>query len=145
MTLPVSPDVETVLQSCAETLRDVLLPEIESAWGRYSGELCVASLEYAIGLLQADRNAPRRAALSRAIAELRPVVEASGSAAMLGALAEESPYAAASGLLVASQNEEGEHSERIRAALHPVLHGQLDEEMSAAMPLFIAFARNMAG
>jgi hypothetical protein len=145
MTLPVNPDVETVLRSCAETLRGVLLPEIESDWGRYSGELCVASLEYAIGLLAGDRNAPRREELARALAGLRSAVEASGSAEMSAALSESSPFEAASKLLVAGQNEPGDTSDRIREQLHPLLYAQLDDEMAAAMPLFIAFAKNMAG
>jgi hypothetical protein len=145
MTLPIQPDIETVLESCAQTLREVLLPEIESEWGRYNGDLCVASLEYALGLLQGDRNAARREALAGAIERLRPEITAAGRDAWCAALRAPSPFAAASALLVEAQNEPGPLAERVRAELHPLLHEQLDAEMAAGMPLFAAFARNMAG
>jgi hypothetical protein len=145
MTLPIQPDIETVLESCAHTLREVLLPEIESEWGRYSGDLCIASIEYARGLLKGDRNAGRRAELAAAIERLRPDVAAADRRKWHGALDAPSPFVAASALLVAAQNDPGPLADRVRAVLHPVLHAQLDAEMAAAMPLFAAFAKNMVG
>ena len=47
MTLPVAPEVETILDSCIETLRDTVVPHVEGEWPRYSAELLVGSLEYA--------------------------------------------------------------------------------------------------
>jgi hypothetical protein len=145
MTLPIQPDIETVLESCAYTLREVLLPEIKSEWGRYSGDLCVASLEYALGLLKGDRNAARREELAAAIERLRPDVAAAEHGAWSRALEAPSPFVAASALLVAAQNNPGPLADRVRAALHPLLHAQLDAEMAAAMPLFAAFVKNMVG
>ena len=145
MSLPVGPDLENVLASCLETVREVLLPEARSDWARYSGSLCVASLEYAIGMIGEDRNASRRAGLAEAVAALRESVEALGDPRLDAALALESPFEQASALLVAAQDIGGEAGETIRAGLHPVLLGQLDQEFGAAMPLFAAFARNMVG
>lgn len=144
MSLPVHPDAENVLRSCAETLQKVVLPEVETDWGRYSASLCIASLEYAIGLLQGDRNTPNREELALAVEGLRSGLGDEAPSAMREALQADSPWEAASALLVASQNEGGELGEQVRAALHPVLYGQLDREMAAAMPLFIAFAKNMS-
>jgi hypothetical protein len=145
MTLPIQPSIETVLESCRNTLREVLLPEIESEWGRYNGDLCIASLEYALGLLEGDRNAARREALAGAIERLRPEIASADLEAWSSALGESSPFAAASALLVVAQNEPGPLAERVRGELHPLLHEQLDAEMAAGMPLFGAFARNMVG
>lgn len=145
MTLPVSPDVDTILESCIETLRDVVVPEVDSEWARYSGELLVGSLEYARVLLRGDRNAGRRQALDAAIETLRPSVQRSGSAAWLEALEDESPFVVASNLLVEAQNDPGPLADEVRAVLHPLLYAQLDADLLNAMPLFAAFARNMAG
>jgi len=143
MTLPVSPDVETVLTSCIETLRDVVLPEVETQWGRYSAELCVASLEYALGLLGDDREAARRGELAEAVDALAGELRDAGPV-WQAALAGESPFVAAGRLLVAAQNEPGPRACRVREVLHPVLHRQLDAERTAGLPLFAAFARNMS-
>lgn len=144
MTLPVTPDAETVLASCLETMRDVVLPEVESDWGRYSAELCVASIEYALGLLGEDRNETRRRALAEAVERVAPDVRASESPVWLAALEGSSPFVVASQLLVAGQDDPGPLAERVRAVLHPVLHAQLDAEMTAGLPLFAAFAKNMS-
>jgi hypothetical protein len=144
MTLPVTPDAETVLVSCVATLRDVVLPEVESDWGRYSAELCVASMEYALGLLGEDRNETRRRDLAQAIEAVAADVRASGGAAWIAALEGSSPFAVAGQLLVEGQNDPGPLAERVRAALHPLLHAQLDSEMTAGLPLFAAFAKNMS-
>jgi hypothetical protein len=144
MALPVHPDAATILRSCAAALRDVVLPEVETPWARYNANLCVASLEYALGLLEGGRNAPNADELAAAIDGLRPDLEASGAAPMRDALGHASPWESASALLVAAQNEGGDLSERVQKTLHPVLLGQLDKEMAAAMPLFIAFAKNMS-
>lgn len=150
MTLPIQPDIETVLESCAQTLREVLLPEIETEWGRYSGDLCVASLEYAIGLLKGDRNTSRREQIAQAVEQIRPAIEAaelgdSSREEWNAAFESPSPFGAASALLIAAQNQPGALADRVREVLHPLLHSQLDAEMAASMPLFAAFARNMVG
>jgi hypothetical protein len=148
MTLPVAPDVETILDSCIETLRDVVVPSVEGEWPRYSAELMVGSLEYAKHLLREDFDAIRRAELGRALDEVREIVAAEPADLELEwseALAAESPFEAASRLLVACQNSGGPLAEQVRAALHPVLRAQLDSEMDRTMGLFAAFARNMVG
>jgi hypothetical protein len=144
MTLPVTPDAETVLASCVETLRNVVLPEVTTDWGRYSAELCVASIEYALGLLGEDRNELRRRGLAEAIEAVAAEIRASGSPGWVAALEGSSPFAVAGQLLVAGQNDPGPLAERVRAVLHPVLHAQLDAEMAAGLPLFAAFAKNMS-
>lgn len=145
MTLPTQPDIETVLESCAKTVREILLPELQSEWARYSGDLCAASLEYALGLLQGDRNRTRRDELAAAVDALRPKIAEAESAAWRETLRADSPFVAASALLVAAQNESGPLADHVRAALYPLLDAQLDAEMARAMPLFAAFARNMVG
>lgn len=145
MTLPVSPDPDTILTSCIETLRDVVVPNVEGEWPRYSADLLIGSLEYVQQLLREDLDPNRRAELRAALDELAPLVEAAGGSAFAEALAELSPFEAASRMLVASQNEPGELADRVRATLHPVLHRQLDAEMARSMGLFSAFARNMSG
>ncbi len=145
MTLPVAPDVDTILDSCIETLRDVVVPNVEGEWPRYSADLLVGSLEYVKHLLSEDLNAGRRAELARAVDEVREIVAAESAPEWGEALAEESPFEAASKLLVAGQNLGGEVAQRVRATLHPVLRGQLDAEFGRTLGLFSAFARNMAG
>ncbi len=145
MTLPVAPDVDTILDSCIETLRDVVAPAVEGEWPRYSAELMVGSLEYVKHLLSADFDASRRAELSGAIDEVRAIVAGESAPEWGEALAAESPFEAASRLLVTSQNLGGEVSQRVRATLHPVLYAQLDAEFGRTLGLFGAFARNMAG
>jgi hypothetical protein len=145
MTLPVSPDVDTILGACIETLRDVVVPEVDTEWARYSGELLIGSLEYARGLLHEDRDGERREALAGAVDGLRSSVEGSGKAEWVAALDDASPFVVASRLLVAAQNEPGSLSDEIRGVLHPLLLAQLDAEMGKTMPLFIPFAKNMSG
>ena len=144
MTLPVAPNVETILDSCIETLRDTVVPHVEGEWPRYSAELMVGSLEYAKHLLREDHDAGRRAELGRALDEVRKIVAADPAPEWSSALAEESPFEAASRLLVHCQNSGGELAQRVRDTLHPVLHSQLDAEMGRTLGLFSAFARNMA-
>ena len=107
MTLPVNPDVDTILESCIETLREVVVPEAQTEWARYSGELLIGSLEYARGLLDDDRNAGRREDLARAIDGIRASVERSEQAEWPAALAGDSPFVVASQLLVTAQNAPG--------------------------------------
>jgi hypothetical protein len=145
MTLPVAPDVETILDSCIETLRDVVVPSVEGEWPRYSAELMVGSLEYVKHLLSQDLDAGRREELGRALDEVREIVASELGPEWSEALAHESPFEAAASLLVASQNSDGEVSQRVRSVLHPVLHAQLDAEFARTLGLFSAFARNMAG
>ncbi len=148
MTLPVAPDLETILDSCIETLRDVVVPSVEGEWPRYSAELMVGSLEYVKHLLREDFDASRRAELARALDEAREIVLAESAELApewSEALACESPFEAASKLLIACQNSGGDMADQVRATLHPVLHAQLDAEMGRTMGLFSAFARNMVG
>ncbi len=145
MTLPVAPDVDTILDSCIETLRDVVAPNVEGEWPRYSAELMVGSLEYVKHLLSEDFNASRRKELGCAVDEVRGIVADDSAPQWAEALAEESPFEAASKLLVACQDLGGDVAERVRATLHPVLYAQLDAEFGRTIGLFGAFARNMAG
>ena len=145
MTLPVAPDVDTILDSCIETLRDVVVPNVEGEWPRYSADLMVGSLEYVKQLLREDFDASRRAELGRALDEVREIVAGESASEWSEALASDSPFEAASRLLVACQNLGGEVADRVRATLHPVLYAQLNAEMSRTLGLFGAFARNMAG
>lgn len=144
MTLPVNPDVETILDSCIETLRDVVLPNVEGQWPRYSADLLVGSLEYAKQLLGEDLNAKRRAELAAAVDEVRTLVASDSEPHWAEALAADSPFEAASRLLVAGQNHPGPIADGVRGILHPVLNTQLDAEFARSIGLFGAFARNMA-
>ncbi len=144
MTLPVNPDVETILDSCIETLRDVVLPNVEGQWPRYSADLLVGSLEYAKQLLGEDLNAKRRAELAAAVDEVRTLVASESEPHWAEALAADSPFEAASQLLVAGQNHPGNVADGVREILHPVLNRQLDAEFARSIGLFGAFARNMA-
>ena len=121
MTLPVRPDVDTILEACIETLREVVVPEVDSDWGRYSGELLIGSLEYARGLLHEDRNAEHRAALARAVHGLRATVETSAGPEWRAAFEDSSPFETASRLLVAAQNDPGPLADEVRGVLHAVL------------------------
>ncbi len=145
MTLPVAPDVETILDSCIATLRNVVVPAVERERPRYHADLMVGSLEYAKHLLREDFGASRREELGRALEEVRKIVAADPAPEWVEALGEDSPFEAASRLLVACQDIGGGTAERIRGILHPVLHAQLDAEMGRTMGLFSAFARNMVG
>jgi hypothetical protein len=145
MTLPVSPDVETILSSCVETLRDVVVPNVEGEWPRYSAELLVGSLEYAQHLLREDHGERRREELVAALDLVRDLVASEPAPQWAEALEAPSPFEAASKLLVASQNHPGPVADGVRGVLHPVLRGQLDAELARTMVLFIAFARNMTG
>jgi len=144
MTLPVNPDVETILDSCIETLRDVVLPNVAGQWPRYSADLLVGSLEYAKQLLGEDSNAKRRAELAAAVDAVRTFVASESEPHWTEALATDSPFEAASRLLVTGQNHPGAVADRVREILHPVLNRQLDAEFARTIGLFGAFARNMA-
>jgi hypothetical protein len=144
MTLPVNPDVETILDSCIETLREVVLPNVEGEWPRYSADLLVGSLEYAKQLLGEDLNAKRSAELAAAVDRVRELVETDAEPHWNEALAFDSPFEAASRLLVAGQNHPGPVADGVREILHPVLNAQLDAEFARTIGLFGAFARNMA-
>ena len=144
MALTVTANVETILRSCVTTLNDEIIPELTSDWGRYSGNLVAASLEYALTLLS-DPQAParRRQELAEAIEALRPSIEAAGHPEFTAALEAGSPYEAASKLLVAGQNASGPLAEELRAALHPLLQQQLEAQFAVSSPLLRAFVTNM--
>ena len=90
MTLPVAPDVDTILDSCIETLRDVVVPNVEGEWPRYSADLMVGSLEYVKQLLREDFDASRRADLDRALDEVREIVAGDSASEWSEALASDS-------------------------------------------------------
>jgi hypothetical protein len=144
LTLPVTPNVETILRSCVTTLNAEIVPELTSDWGRYSGKLVAASLEYALTLLS-DPEAPaqRRRELAAAIEALRPSIEAAENPEFAAALQAGSPYEVASELLVAGQGDSSALAEDLRAALHPLLEQQLEAQMAASLPLLGAFVANM--
>ena len=144
MALTVTPSIETILRSCVATLNSEIVPELTSDWGRYSGKLVAASLEYALTLL-ADPEAParRRQELADAIEALRPSIEASGRPEFTAALEAGSPYEVATKLLVAGQGDSSALAEELRAALHPLLEQQLEAQMAASFPLLGAFVANM--
>ncbi len=144
MTLPITPNVETILRSCVATLNAEIIPELTSDWGRYSGKLVAASLEYALTLLS-DPEAPgqRRRELAEAIEALRPSIEAAGRSEFTAALEAGSPYEVASGLLVAAQSDSSALADELRAALHPLLEQQLEAQLAASSPLLGAFVTNM--
>lgn len=137
MTLPVVPDVETILANSAAALRDQVLPELADVWPRSCVRLVVASLEYAIELLHDDHAANNLAELGAAIEQLGATVP-SGAVAAGG-----SPFEAASRLLVWAQEHPGPDADTIRSTLHPVLTGQLDREATASLPLVIALTQAM--
>jgi hypothetical protein len=145
VTLPLTPSVETILRSCIETLESAIAPELESEWGRYSGQLLSASLEYAITQLREDREARHRSELAEALEALRSAIARSGNGELVAALDEPSPFEAASRLLVAGQRSPGPLTDEMRAGLRPLLLRQLDEEFAAALPLLLAFMQNMQG
>jgi hypothetical protein len=144
LTLPVTPNVETILRSCVATLNAEIVPELTSDWGRYSGKLVAASLEYALTLLsEPEAPAQRRRELAEAIEALRPSIEASRRPEFTAALEADSPYEVASKLLVAGQGDTSALAEELRAALHPLLEQQLEAQLAASFPLLGAFVANM--
>lgn len=145
MTLPVPPDPRIVLQNSIVTLREIVAPLAEDEWARFNASLLVGALEYALIGFEKDRGAAHRAALAGKIAELRPVIEASGDNELAVALSEKSPFVAASKMLVWGQNHPGDVATQIRKTLRPELYAQLDEEIAASAPMMGAFVRGMAG
>ena len=145
MSLPVPPDVETILENCIATLRDVIVPDVHDEWARFSAGLLMGALAYAIGQLGEDRAGQHRADLAAAIAQLRPVLQKAHEPEALEALDGASPFEAASRLLVWGQNNPGELANEVREALHPVLFAQLQQEMEAAAPIMEALGRGMRG
>jgi hypothetical protein len=143
MTLPVSPDAETILAACVETLRDVVVPNVEGEWPRYSADLLVGALEYVLQLLREDHDGLRREELATAIETVRGLVASEPEPQWSAALEAASPFEAASRLLVAGQNHPGPVADGVRGVLHPVLKSQLDAEFARSMGLFLAFVRNM--
>jgi hypothetical protein len=128
-----------------ETLKTAIVPELTSEWGRYSGHLLSASLEYAITQLREDRETRHRDELAEALEALRPAIASSGDRELSAALDESSPFEAASRLLVAGRRNPGPVADEVRAGLHPLLLRQLDEEFAAGLPLLVAFAQNQGG
>jgi hypothetical protein len=140
MTLPVIPDVETILANSAAALRDQVLPELTDVWPRSCTRLVIASLEYALELMRNDHGAVIVEELTSALDALRPELPAD-AAEVVGR--DGSPFEMASRLLVWSQEHPGADADTVRSALHPVLTAQLDRESATALPLVIALAQAM--
>jgi hypothetical protein len=140
MTLPVVPDVETILANSVSALRDQVLPEIGEVWPRSCTRLVIASLEYAIELLRDDHGATNRAELAAALDGLRATLSADAATIAGG---DGSVFEQSSRLLVWAQENPGPDADAVRAALHPVLVGHLDREAGAAMPLIVGLVQTM--
>jgi hypothetical protein len=145
MSLPVPPDVETILRNSITTLRDIVAPDTREEWARWNAALLVGALEYALALLGDDRAGRHRADLRAALERCRPAVERAGESEPVAALDDPSPFEAASRLLVWSQNNPGELAEELRTILHAELYAQLDQELAASEPIMEAFGRGMRG
>ncbi|MFN8020365.1 MAG: hypothetical protein U0Q03_02450 [Acidimicrobiales bacterium] len=141
MTLPVLPDVDTILVNSATVLRDVVLPTIDDEWGRSCTRIIAAALDYAVGLLADDRDTRHRAELEAALASLGAQL----GPAHADVAGEGSPYERASRALVWSREHDGVEAETVRAALHPVLVAHLDEEAAAASGVLDALHVAMRG
>lgn len=131
MTLPVHPDIETILENCAETMRTVILPELESEWGVFCGALLTASLTYATELLKNDRGAQYFEELSAALKSIQPTLD---NIEDLELAIDGSPYEIATQTLVYAQANPGPASDEVNRVLYPVLMGQLEVELAATAP-----------
>ena len=131
MTLPVHPDIETILENCAETMRTVILPELESEWGVFCGALLTASLTYANELIKNDRGAQYSEELSDALKSIRPTLD---NIPDLDLSENSSPYQTATKALVYAQANPGPIADEISQVLQPVLMGQLEVELAATTP-----------
>lgn len=141
MTLPVLPDVDTILANSATVLRDVVLPALDDEWSRSCTRIIAAALDYAIGLLGDDRDVRRRTELEAALAEL---------SARMGAdhrdiAGDGSAYERASRALVWSREHDGPEAATVRSVLHPVLVAHLDEEAAASSSVLEALHVAMRG
>ncbi len=141
MTLPVLPEVDTILANSATVLRDVVLPALDDEWSRSCTRIIAAALDYAIGLLGDDRGVRRRAELEAALAEM---------SARLGADlpdigGEGTAYERASRALVWSREHDGSDAETVRSVLHPVLVAHLDDEAAASANVLEALHVAMRG
>ena len=134
MTLPVLPEVETILANSAQVLRDVVLPDLTDEWPRNCARVIAGALDYAIGLLKEDRAAEYRAELEVALRGVAGEVQGEGS-----------PFERASAALVWSREHDGPEAEAVRAVLHPVLAAQMDREAAASEPLLTALHVAMRG
>lgn len=142
MSLPVVPDTETILRSCARVLQDVVLPGLEDDWQRFSAALMVGSLHYAIGVLHEDRGAAHRGELASTLGALQGDLTEED---LRAAAVHPSPFEAASALLVWAEEHPGAQAEAVRAALYPVLYRQMEQEAAAALPMMEAFGVAMRG
>jgi hypothetical protein len=142
MTLPVIPDVETILANSATVLRDVVLPGLTDEWPRSCARVIAGALDYAIGLLHDDRSAGNAAGLEAALGQL-----ADGASVGLAAIVSGhgSVYQRSSAALVWSRETDGPEAVRVRAVLHPVLVAQMEAEAAAAEPLLTALHIAMRG
>ena len=131
MTLPVHPDIETILENCAETMRTVILPELESEWGVFCGALLTASLTYANELLKNDRGTRYFEELSAALTLIQPTLD---NIEDFELAIDGSPYEIATQILIYAQANPGPASDEVNQVLYPVLMGQLEIELAATTP-----------
>lgn len=145
MSLPVPPDAETILQNCIVTLREIVVPDVRDEWARFSAELLIGAIEYAIGRLGEDRAEGHRVELGAAVETLRRAIDESAEEELVLAVQQDSPFEAASRLLVWSQNRPGPLADRIQSTLRPVLLDQMHREMDAAEPIMTVLRKGMRG
>jgi hypothetical protein len=135
---------DAILRSAIATVRDVLMPELTSAWARTSALQLIGMLAYARARTAAD---PERSAdLAEALAVLlldEPALAAQfgdfdaalaargGDASALHALAGE--------LLVHAQRQDGPGSVAIRERLRPLLLRRLGEDLAGAQVMMQTF------
>ena len=132
MSLPVTPDAATVLRNSIANLRDVVLPGVSGEWERMCASITVGALEYALAVLNGGRDA-------------RHLEELAATTTGLDGSQGESPYEVASRLLIWGQRNPGDRANQIKEVLHPVLMRQLDEELTASMPLMAGLMVAMRG
>ena len=131
MTLPVHPDIETILENCVETMRTVILPELESEWGVFCGALMTASLAYANELMKNDRGTQFSEELSDALKSIQTTLD---DIPGLEFSEDSSPYEAATKALVYAQANPGPVADEVSQVLQPVLMAQLEAELAATSP-----------
>ena len=117
--------------SFAETLRRVVLPQLEDAWAR-------AQAIQLIGLAQQARGRGGDPA-HRYTDELALALESIADNPLVREHWPGEPYAVAGAALAAAVPRDDAVADEVRAVLRPLLVGQLDEELAMSSPLMDAF------
>lgn len=132
------PDVEMILRAAISTIEEVLTPELQSDWARYSAALLAGSLQYALDRCTsgvAERHASELGAALASLQARSPEIAALASPA-------DAIEQRAGSLLSYAQRNPGPLSDTIQQALRPLLLAQLAEDLTESRPLLAAFARN---